>query len=64
MKKATLNTDFSLPKPEVLAYLRKKFLQSDQLTSYYISSQDDEEWIAYREKMNQVIIDINQSKKH
>lgn len=57
----TLNTNFAIAKPEDLAYFRQKCSQNNKLKEFYISQEDEEEWMAFRNKISQILINKNQS---
>jgi len=55
----TLNTNYAIGKPEELAYFRKKCLQDSKLMEFYISPEEEKEWITFREKINQILFNKN-----
>ena len=60
----TLNTNYAIGSPEELAYFRQRCLQNTKLMEFYISPEEEKEWISYREKVNQILISKNQFLKH
>lgn len=59
----TLNTNDAIAKPEDLAFFRQKCLQNSKLKEFYISQEDEEAWMTFRNKISQKLINNNQSQK-
>lgn len=56
----TLNTNYAIGNPEELAYFRRKCLQNTKLMEFYISPEEEKEWISFREKVNQILLNKSQ----
>ena len=57
----TLNTNYAIGNSEELAYFRRKCLQNTKLMEFYISPEEEKEWISFREKVSQILFNKKQS---
>lgn len=61
--KPTLNTNHTLAPPSTIL-LREHSLLKMKLDNYFSSSIEEKEWLAFGEKINQILFNNNQSLKH